>query len=111
MLNNNKVGISFLDNRYDILNYGYQNEYVTDLIRESLLSAGLGNVDINAPLKDIIESGMTVLLKPNWVHHENLSGMGRDCLITHEIFLEAVTKEVIKCLCKSIMFLKWAKNS
>lgn len=69
--------------------------FLTKLIREALIEGGLGKQDSMAPLKDIIRPGMTVLLKPNWVLHENMSGKGMDCMITHPNFILAVLKEVL----------------
>jgi uncharacterized protein (DUF362 family) len=42
------------------------------------------------PLGEIIRPGSRVLLKPNWVHHENHSGRGLECLVTHVSILDAV---------------------
>lgn len=79
---------------------GRLNYYDTDirkLIKEALIQGGLGTLDINRPLADIIEPGMKVLLKPNWVLHYNQSGKTLDCSITHHKFIIAVLKEVIAC--------------
>lgn len=69
---------------------------LAELIRAALLQGGLGQADPRAPLLDIIEPGMTVLLKPNWVLHRNLGGAGTDCLVTHPNFILAVLAEVCK---------------
>jgi len=66
------------------------------LVREALVAAGLGASDSNAPLADLIAPGMTVLLKPNWVLHNNLSGQGMACMITQPAFLMAVLGEVVR---------------
>jgi uncharacterized protein (DUF362 family) len=66
------------------------------MLRELFLAGSLGSIDRNAPLRDIIEPGMTVLLKPNWVLHKNYSGRGNDCLVTHPNLIEAVLLEVLK---------------
>jgi uncharacterized protein (DUF362 family) len=66
------------------------------MLRELLLAGSLGSIDSNAPLRDIVEPGMTVLLKPNWVMHQNYSGQGNDCLVTHPNLIEAVLLEVMK---------------
>jgi uncharacterized protein (DUF362 family) len=39
---------------------------------------------------------MTVLVKPNWVLHENYSGAGLDCLVTHPDFLLAMLGEIFR---------------
>jgi uncharacterized protein (DUF362 family) len=48
------------------------------------------------PLADVIAPGAKVLLKPNWVLHENHSGQGLECLVTHATLLEAVLHYVAK---------------
>lgn len=64
------------------------------LLKEAMREGGLGRKNPNIPLADIIEPGMSVLLKPNWVLHYNKSGYGMDCMITHPLFIKAVLKEV-----------------
>jgi uncharacterized protein (DUF362 family) len=64
------------------------------LLKEAMKEGGLGSKDHDIPLADIIEPGMSVLLKPNWVLHYNQSGCGMDCMITHPLFIKAVLKEV-----------------
>ena len=63
-----------------------------DLFRQ----AGLGTKGGGTPLCDIIAPGMTVLVKPNWVLHENFSGQGLECLVTHPKLILAVLREVFK---------------
>lgn len=75
--------------------YG-QPASVEALIGEALTAAGLGSKDPEAPLRDIVEPGMSVLLKPNWVLHVNLSGNTMDCMVTHQSFITAVVKEVAR---------------
>lgn len=64
------------------------------LLKEAMREGGLGRKHPGIPLADIIEPGMSVLLKPNWVLHYNKSGCGMDCMITHPLFIKAVLKEV-----------------
>jgi len=63
-------------------------------VRELLFTAGLDMRRFSSggwnPLGDLIREGDRVLIKPNWVHHENASGAGLDCLVTHSTILEAV---------------------
>ena len=66
------------------------------LVREALIAGGLGGKDPKAPLRDIVEPGMSVLLKPNWVLHVNLSGNTMDCMVTHQSFISAVVREVAR---------------
>lgn len=68
---------------------------LSQLIKGAMKEAGLGRKNPNVPLADIIEPGMSVLLKPNWVFHYNNSGCGMDCMVTHPLFIEAVLKEVL----------------
>ena len=52
----------------------YQNvNALRDTIRESMYNSGLGVRDPDNPFADIITPGMTVLIKPNWVLHYNMS--------------------------------------
>ena len=46
------------------------------------------------PLGALIPARSRIVLKPNWVFHENQSGAGLDCLITHSSIIEAVAKYV-----------------
>ncbi len=52
-------------------------------------SSRFGTRDWN-PLGSFILPGSTVLLKPNWVIHENIAGFGNDCVVTHNSVIEAV---------------------
>ena len=42
------------------------------------------------PLSRFVEQGNTVLIKPNLVYHENLSGGGTECLVTHGSVLRPI---------------------
>jgi len=66
------------------------------IIRSLLRDAGCGKRDPGAPFKDIVEEGMTVLLKPNWVAHKNFGGYGNECLVTHPNLITAALKEILK---------------
>jgi len=66
------------------------------LIAASLRQAGLGRASREAPLRDIIAPGMTVLLKPNWVHDRNAGPDGMTCMVTHPNFILAALEEVLK---------------
>jgi len=48
------------------------------------------------PLGGLVGPGKTILVKPNWVHHENHSGKGLECLVTHVSVVEAVLHYVAK---------------
>lgn len=47
------------------------------------------------PLGAVIPAGSRVVLKPNWVLHENQSGAGLECLVTHPDVLCAVLDYVL----------------
>lgn len=66
------------------------------LVREAILQTGLGQRRVDSPLSEIIEPGMTVLVKPNWVLHRNESNHGMDCMVTHHAFTRAAIREVFK---------------
>lgn len=67
---------------------------ISSLIHDALIQGGLGQVDAHIPFLDIVEPGMTVLLKPNFVYHENHSGTGMECMTTQNQFILAVLKEI-----------------
>jgi uncharacterized protein (DUF362 family) len=46
------------------------------------------------PLAALIPAGARIVIKPNWVFHENQRGAGLDCLITHSSIIEAVAKYI-----------------
>ena len=69
---------------------------VARLIRDALRQAGLGAASPEAPLCDIVAPGMTVLMKPNWVHHCNGGFGGMACMVTHPTFILAALEEVLK---------------
>ena len=65
------------------------------LIQAGLDHPHLGSPDWN-PLGAIIHEGAKVVVKPNWVHHQNFSGHGMDCLVTHTCVIEAVLYYIAK---------------
>jgi uncharacterized protein (DUF362 family) len=95
-MNDNKVNIVFSDNPNRQTSVYEDVDALEAMVQKLFSERGLGRIDKNAPLRDIIEPGMTVLLKPNWVFHENLSGLGNDCLVTHPNLIIATLKEVLK---------------
>lgn len=66
---------------------------IQDLLREVCEANGIPV----QPLAGIVKAGDSVLVKPNWVIHENFSGKGLECLVTHPNFILAVLKEVFRC--------------
>ncbi|MGH7871054.1 MAG: DUF362 domain-containing protein [Candidatus Binatia bacterium] len=75
--------------------------------RSLLSGAGLdgGHFDRRQwnPLAEIIPANARVVLKPNWVCHDNGSGAGLDCLVTHTTVLEAILHYVVLARPKSII--------
>jgi len=95
-MRDNIVGLAIRKQDKEKSSNPYKNlGFLTQLIREALIEGGLGKQDPTAPLKDIIQPGMRVLLKPNWVLHENLSGKGMDCMVTHPNFILTILREVL----------------
>ena len=39
---------------------------------------------------------MNVVVKPNWVSHDNASGAGWECLVTHPSLLEVLCRYILK---------------
>ena len=75
----------------------YENaELLSAHMRRMVINLGIGVANPEAPFTGFISPGMTVLVKPNWVLHENFSGKGMDCLVTHPNFILAVLREVFK---------------
>lgn len=92
-LSENKVGVS----RWTEHISAYPNvQELANLIREALYASGVGHRNRQAPFAEFIHEGETVLLKPNWVLHENFGSHGTDCLVTHPNFIWAVMGEVLK---------------
>ncbi len=46
------------------------------------------------PLREVIAPDARVLIKPNWVFHQNSTGAGLECLITHTSLLLALVEYV-----------------
>lgn len=56
-----------------------------------------------AALASVIPEGSRVAIKPNWVLHENRSGHGLECLVTHPALIEAVVRYAAKARPASIV--------
>jgi uncharacterized protein (DUF362 family) len=92
----NRVGVVMLGQRYEAPERIYLDQpRLAGLVHSALLQAGLGEDNPGTPLTDIIQPGMTVLLKPNWVLHENRSGQGMLCMVTQASFIQAALAEVL----------------
>jgi uncharacterized protein (DUF362 family) len=83
--------------------YGVWEDSSRDLpaeiaVRELFRTCGFDRVRYGTsvwnPLSALIPPGSKVVLKPNWVFHENQSGAGLDCLVTHSSVIEAVARYV-----------------
>jgi uncharacterized protein (DUF362 family) len=93
-LGGSRVGLAFLAEAAAAEPYD-RTGALGQVVREAMIEGGLGKADPARPLADIIRPGMSVLLKPNWVLHENRSGRTMDCMVTHPAFLLAVLREVV----------------
>ena len=71
----------------------YDPTELRPVIRDAAHQAGVGDGEV--PLSGIIEPGMTVLLKPNWVLDRNEAGHGMECLVTRPGFILAALAEVV----------------
>ena len=80
-----------------------RGDVVDKLVCDCLLQAGLGQKNPDAPLADIIEPHMTVLVKPNWVLHYNKSGLGMECMVTHPTFILAALKQLFAAKPKRVI--------
>ena len=90
-----RVGLALTDKDAFRAGSPYQDAaLLSRLLKEAMSQGGLGRKNPDIPLVDIIEPGMSVLLKPNWVLNYNTRGHGMDCMITHPLFIKAVLKEV-----------------
>lgn len=97
MMDETRVGLAVITDKAVLrTNSPYQDAVLlSQLLKEAMKEGGLGRKNPDIPLADIIEPGMSVLLKPNWVLHYNQKrGCGMDCMITHPFFIKAVLKEV-----------------
>ena len=75
-------------------------DLVSQLLRRLCLEGGLRLESESESswnlLGGLINPGESVLLKPNWVFHQNHSGQGMDCLVTHASVLRAVLDLVLR---------------
>lgn len=69
---------------------------VARLFEETGWDGAHANTPTWNPLGELFRPGDTVVLKPNWVYHENSSGHGIDCLVTHASVLGAVLDMVLR---------------
>lgn len=72
------------------------------LVQAGLDHTHLGSAEWN-PLGFFINENMKVVVKPNWVMHQNASGYDLDCLVTHASVLEAILLYVARARPRSIV--------
>ena len=97
MMDETRVGLAVITDKAVLrTNSPYQDAVLlSQLLKEAMKEGGLGRKNPDIPLADIIEPGMSVLLKPNWaLHYNQKRGCGMDCMITHPFFIKAALKEV-----------------
>ncbi len=67
-------------------------------LRQLLQLTGLDSENLGTPHWNPFGSwlgiGKRLVIKPNWVHHQNASGQGLDCLVTHCSVIEAMVEYV-----------------
>lgn len=90
-----KVGLASCRELFSSGRSPYEPAQVRTLIREAIVQAGGGSFNPDKPFSNIVQPGMTVLLKPNWVLHENMSGKGMECMITHPVFIIETLRELL----------------
>ena len=83
---------------FTALAFGTEPNPVFALVRGALRDLGLdaerfGTPQWN-PLGDLVKPGGRIVVKPNWVLHQNLGPDGMDCMITHPSVLRAVLEYV-----------------
>jgi uncharacterized protein (DUF362 family) len=79
---------------------GFEATSAAVALRSLFIDAGLdaehqGTAAWN-PLSTVLEPGMNVVVKPNWVTHQNENTAGLGCLITHPSVLDALCRYILK---------------
>ncbi len=77
---------------------GYDQGIEPHRMRGHLMKLGeaLGWSDsLRGPLAGVVPEGARVIVKPNWVLHRNVAGLGTDELITHHTLVRAVTEAAL----------------
>jgi len=94
------VGASNGGEEFQSVSSPYANNAVQSLVarlfEEAGWDSGCAHTAAWNPLGELIRPGDTVALKPNWVFHNNHSGEGMDCLVTHALVLRAVLDLVLR---------------
>ena len=90
------VGLSVLPREYQNGTLCYNDlEGLRKAIRQAVEEAYPGKSYKKTPLEHVIESGQSVLIKPNWVTDVNKAGTGMECLVTHPNFILIVLEELL----------------
>lgn len=78
----------------------YEGEFLKETSDgySSSYNSGIGEL-----FADIIHGESTVLLKPNWVIHDNLGDHDLDCLVTHPRFILFILKQIFKAKPKKVI--------
>jgi uncharacterized protein (DUF362 family) len=79
---------------------GFQPTSPAVALRSMLLDAGLDEANRGTaawnPLSAILQPGLNVVVKPNWVTHHNAAGAGWECLVTHPSLLDVLCRYILK---------------
>lgn len=78
------------------VSYAAARELLASLFREAGWDAARADGASWNPFGELIEPGNVVVIKPNWVHHENQAGQGMDCMLTHAAVIDAVVELVLR---------------
>ncbi len=76
---------------------------VRRLLRDLGLDAERFNTPAWNPIGQLVQPGAKIVIKPNWVLHENLGKGGTDCLVTHASILRAVLDYAILARSREIV--------
>lgn len=90
---------------WDDKDVSHESNYVYDMVRSCLHGLNYDSKHYDSPewnpLGELIEPGNTVLIKPNWVYHENIcpeAYQDLTCLVTHPSVIRVVVDYVIIAL-------------
>jgi uncharacterized protein (DUF362 family) len=92
LANLRRVFLARTSSTYDHVAGGAVDETLVRLFESMAASSGPVPPPSSNLLRDFVEAGDKVLVKPNWVSHRNGSGAGLDCLITHTSVLLAILR-------------------
>lgn len=95
----NRISVTIIENfnKQELISSYEDREVLNTLLSKTYLNFGFGVSDAANPLIDLINPGMKVLLKPNWVLHYNQAGKGMECMITNKNVLLVLIEQILKC--------------